>query len=92
MRESGTSFLLVHGDAKPGTDGQPNRLRGGTDLGYKPDTRIFVDRLRRKEDGELLDIAKVSFRTRNRKLIKPFYVDYTEDERLVYRDQSRPIL
>jgi len=92
MREGGTSFLLVHGDAKPGADGQPNRLRGGTDLGYKPDTRIFVDRLRRKDDGELLDIAKVSFRTRNRKLIKPFYVDYTEDERLVYRDPSRPVI
>lgn len=78
IRQTGTSMLLVHGDAKERGDGQaPVRARGASDLLYKPDVRIFLDRLT-DDDGILLDRVRITMRTRNRERVSPFYADYNK--------------
>jgi len=82
LRETGTSFLMIHGDTKTEAEGQPVRARGASDLLYKPDVRIFMDRL--ENLGEPVDAVKITMRTRNRKRLAPFTATFTEQLRLQY--------
>ena len=86
LRTTGTSFLIVHGDTKSEGEGGPVRARGSSELLYRPDQRLFLDRL--GSSGDMIDSARVTMRPRNGKSLRAFYVTLTEEKRLLYDDDE----
>lgn len=83
LRKTGTSFVIVHGDTKSEGESGPVRARGSSELLYRPDQRIFLDRL--NDAGDVIDSARITMRPRNGQNPRAFYTSLVGG-RMVYDD------